>query len=260
MNRQAGNVINRSLKFAPVTFRKGDSPRPAIKIDADEVQLWGFLLELDDADLPTAAHCLSVEEMERADRLVSEWHRQQFIAAHAAVRMLLSRYCARRPHELIFHRTSAGKPFLTEELSIRFNLTHSHGRAVIAVARDREVGVDLEKVRPEVDVASLATRFFSVKDRLFIENGDPASRHERFLQAWVAREAVFKAEGKGVRFPLLHDHLEFSGGGKEARLIREPRSPQVEIPVRFLSLEPGWVGAVAAEGMGWTVSCHQLSS
>jgi 4'-phosphopantetheinyl transferase len=250
--------MNTALKFGPVMFGNGDSPRPPIKLDADEVQVWGFLLELDDTDLPTAAHCLSEEERERADRLVSERHRQQFVAAHVALRVLLSRYCDRRPRELIFHRTSAGKPCLIEELSIRFNLSHSHGRAVIAVARDREVGVDLEKIRPEVDVVSLATRFFSVEDRSFIASGDPANRHERFLQAWVAREAVFKAEGKGVRFPLHHDHLEFLSSGREARLIRKQRNPKAEIPVRFLSLEPGWVGAVAAEGTDWTVTCHEL--
>lgn len=243
------------LRFDPVRLDKGDGRKPVIEIQFNDVQVWGLLLEIDSGDLPAARHFLSGDELERIDRLVSARHRQQFIAAHAALRIVLSRYCGRYPEELAFHKTSTGKPFLKDETAIRFNLTHSHGRALIAVARDREVGIDLEKIRPEVDIAHLAERFLSREDRVFIESDDPARQHERFLQTWVAREAVFKAEGKGMTFPLHHDHLELSGRGKEARLIRGRDGCEgMDMPIRFLPLEPGWVGAVAAQGTNLAVS------
>ena len=242
------------LRCDPVTIEKGSGLQSPLKIVFDDVQVWGFTLDIDGEGLTAAMHYLSKDELERADRLVSEQNRRRFIAAHAALREVLSRYCGRDPQALLFHRTAAGKPFLAGKTVIRFNLSHSHGRALIAVASDREVGVDLEKLRPAVDVVSLAERFLSSKDQEFVKRGDPARTEERFLQAWVAREAVFKAEGKGITFPLHHDHVELSSDGTEARLIRESSNPTVTLPIRFLSLDPGWVGAVATEGANWRVS------
>ena len=252
--RGVDSVDDAILRFDPITREKESELRSPIKIASDDVHVWGFSLDVGGADLTAASHSLSRDEVERADRLVSERNRRQFIAAHTGLRDILSRYCGRHPQELLFHRTAAGKPFLASETAIRFNLTHSHGRSLIAITSDREVGVDLEKLRPEVDVVSLAERFLSRRDQSFVQRGDPSRMHERFLQVWVAKEAFFKAEGKGITFPLHHDHVELSSDGTEARVIRERSAPAVKMPIRFLSLEDGWIGAVAAEGTNWTVS------
>jgi len=255
-HRRGGDGVEKtSLKFQRIIFENRGKPKPLIEVVSEEVHVWGFLLDVDLAELTHAAHYLSEDEQERANRLVSERHRHQFMAAHAVLRVVLSRYCAQPPQELAIQKSSAGKPFLTDGAAIRFNLTHSHGRALIAIAKDREVGIDLEKLGPEVDVVGLANRFLSSQDQAFIEGGDPERRHERFLQVWVAREAVFKAEGKGITFPLHHDHVALSNNGKEGRLIRgKGGSDGINIPILFLALEPGWVGAVAAEGTNWTVT------
>jgi 4'-phosphopantetheinyl transferase len=243
-----------SLTFERMVFEQnsqGASPRT---IEADDVHVYGFLLEIGSAECLTASGLLSYEERTRAERLVSQLHRDQFVVAHAGLRVILSRYCTGRPHALAIQKTAKGKPFLPEYPSIRFNLTHSHGRALIAVGKDQEVGVDLEKTRPEVDVISLARRFLSDRDVAFIEHGEPARRHERFLQAWVAREAVCKAIGTGMTFPLHGDHFELAGGGTEGRLILGDGKADGAIRlVRFLPLDPEWVGAVAADGHDWNV-------
>ncbi len=251
---------NTSLRFQRITFENGGKPKPLIEIVSDEIHVWVFSLDVDVAELTHAAHYLSGDEQERVNLLVSGRHRQQFMAAHAVLRVVLSRYCGQRPQELVIQKTSAGKPFLTDGTAIRFNLTHSHGKALIAIARDREVGIDLEKIRPEVDIVSLAKRFLSGQDQAFIEGGDPERRHERFLQVWVSREAVFKAEGKGITFPLNRDHVEQSSDGKEGRLIQDEGGPEgTNMPIRFLPLESGWVGAVAAEGTNWTITYRGLA-
>jgi 4'-phosphopantetheinyl transferase len=243
-----------SLTFDRMVFEQnsqGTSPRT---IEADDVHVYGFLQEIGAAERLSASGLLSDEERTRAERLVSPLHRDQFLVAHAGLRMILSRYCTGWPHELAIHRTAKGKPFLPEHPSIRFNLTHSHGRALISVAKEREVGIDLEQVRPWVDVLSLARRFLSDRDVTFIEHGEPAGRHERFLQAWVAREAVCKSIGTGMTFPLHGDHFEMAGGGTEGRLILGDGKADGAIRlVRFLPLESEWVGAVAADGHDWNV-------
>jgi 4'-phosphopantetheinyl transferase len=243
------------VTFQRVPFETDGTWRSEIAIQGDEVQVWGIVLEVGHSELPRAASILSRDERERAGRLISEEHRRRSIAAHAMLRAILSRYCGASPDQLAIRRTSDGKPVLSDYPSIRFNLTHSHGRALIAVARDREVGVDLEQVRRQVDVVRLAKRFLSERDLAFIERGDPAQRHEQFLKAWVAREAVFKTDGRGIIFPLHRDHLELTGDGTKGWLVLgDTASDEKRRPVRFLSLDPGWVGAVAAEGTDWTVT------
>ena len=244
-----------NLTFHRVPFEIDGAWRSPIPMHHDDVQVWGIVLEITEAELPRAGSLLSQDERARAERLISEGHRRQSIAAHAMLRMVLSLYCVEPPKQLVIQRTSDGKPVLSQYPSIRFNLTHSHGRALIAVARDREVGIDLERVRREVDVVRLAERFLSEKDQAFIEQGEPAQRHERFLKTWVAREAVLKADGKGITFPLNRDFVELTADGTEGCLVLgDAESDKRRKPFRFLSLDAGWIGAVAAEGAGWTVT------
>lgn len=247
------------LTFPCLGLKDAAGPSARRQVFQDEVQVWGFSLESDRDVLAWAQACLSPDERARAQRLVSGRHQREFMLAHGALRLVLSRYCGQLPQDLVFQKTASGKPFLPSLLSdhcaIQFNLTHSHGRAVIAVGNGREVGVDLEKIRPQVDVISLAKRFFSDQDQAFIEGGDLAQRHARFLQVWVAKEAKSKAEGTGITFPLHRDHVELSVDGTEGRLIRNGDGPdKTDIPIRFLPLDPGWVGAVAAVGRDWRVT------
>jgi 4'-phosphopantetheinyl transferase len=248
-------MVKANVTFQRVSLDSDDAWRSPIRVEDGDVQIWGILLELPDSELSRAASVLSRDEQERAERLISEGHRRRSVAAHAMLRAILSRYCGAAPEQLAIRRRSDGKPFLSDCPSLRFNLTHSHGRALIAVARDREVGVDLEKVRREVDVVRLARRFLSERDLAFIERGDPIQRHERFLKAWVAREAVFKADGRGMTFPLHRDYLELTGDGTEGCLVLgNAISDERSRPVQFLTLGTGWIGAVAAEGTDWTVT------
>ena len=243
-----------SLRFDRLVFKEGGERISPVAIEVGEVHVYACALDLDETALAEAAAVLTKEERMRGDRLSSELHRRQFIGAHAGLRVILSRYCTGRPHDLAIQKTAKGKPFLSENPSIRFNLTHSHGNALVAVAKDREVGIDLEKVRPGVDVIRLARRFLSDRDVAFIEHGEPGQHHQRFLQAWVAREAVFKAAGTGMTFPLHCDHIELAGDCTEGHLILgDGKADGAVRPIRFLPLEPEWIGAVAAEGTDWTV-------
>jgi 4'-phosphopantetheinyl transferase len=243
-----------SLSFERMLFDEVETRTTQVQIENGDVHVYGFSLDIGETEVSRTSRVLSSEEQARADRLVSELHRSQFIEAHAGLRVILSRYCGGRPHELAIQRTAKGKPFLPDYPLIRFNLTHSHGKALIAVAKDREVGIDLEKIRLEVDVLSLARRFLSDRDVAFIEHGETALRHERFLQAWVAREAVSKAAGTGLTFPLHCDHIELESDGTEGYLIfGDGKADGAIKPVRFLPLDSGWVGAVAADGHNWNV-------
>jgi 4'-phosphopantetheinyl transferase len=176
--------------------------------------------------------------------------------------VILSRYDSRQPHSLLIERTASGKPYLqpswTDGVPISFNLTHSHGRALIAVAASRGVGIDLEQVTARRDAVGLAKRFLSPPEQAAVEQADGETREEVFLRFWVAREAVLKAVGTGLVFPLDLNRVELTGDGKEARLVGPaPDETGSDHSIRFLPVGAGWVAAVAARGNDWRVRlCH----
>lgn len=239
-----------TLSFERIRWTEGGGDR--VVLGRDEVHVWGFQLDHEQSVVPDV---LSREEQDRASRFVSIRHRGEFIAAHTALRAVLSRYCGRPPGTLMLRTAASGKPFLDASDSrgepITFNLSHSGGRAVLAVAKGREVGVDLERIRPDIQATRLARRFLSQRDQSRIERGENGRRTERFLQIWVALEAVFKAEGTGVTFPLHRFHVEFGSDGQHGRVVSAGSAQPPSVIFRLLPLEPGWAGAVAAAGTDW---------
>ena len=122
------------------------------------------------------------------------------------------------------------------------------------MSNDREVGVDLHKIRTDRDVTALAARFFAPQERAAIMNAGSSAKHWACSRIWAAREAVLKAGGSGLMFSLDRHCVEWSADGTACRLIVADESLSIVPPViQFLPPEEGWVRAVAAEGYGWKV-------
>ena len=96
--------------------------------------------------LPAA---LAPDVLARADRFAFPHDRRRYVAAHGALRAILGGYLNTTPAGVPIRYTPQGKPYLAPPSSdIRFNLSHSGELALIAVTRGREVGVDVERIRP----------------------------------------------------------------------------------------------------------------
>jgi len=95
------------------------------------------------------------------------------------------------PAPLKFALHEKGKPYLASEPEIRFNLSHSREMALVAVAREIEVGVDIERVRPLPEYAAIAQRFFPP------DTAPPKSVRD-FFRHWTRFEALLKAHGAGL--------------------------------------------------------------
>jgi 4'-phosphopantetheinyl transferase len=154
---------------------------------------------------------LSDDERRRADRLVQEHHRRRFVAAHASLRRILAGYTASHARGLAFDRGPHGKPTLAfgdgrSQPGLEFNLSHSADLALVAVARERPVGVDLERWKHEMDHLALATRFFSPAERASLHTlaGRGDDLVHGFFAAWTRKEAYLKARGEGVMRGLHH--------------------------------------------------------
>jgi 4'-phosphopantetheinyl transferase len=134
-------------------------------------------------------------EAERAARLVTAPLRQRYLRSHAALRAILHSYTAAT---LDFAFAEHGKPYLPAAPGLKFNLSHSHELALVAVARDIEIGVDVERFRPLAECMAIAERFFPPADAAALQDVPPAGREVEFFRRWTSIEAKLKARGFGL--------------------------------------------------------------
>ncbi|HEY7329468.1 MAG TPA: 4'-phosphopantetheinyl transferase superfamily protein [Gemmataceae bacterium] len=229
-------------------------------VTADDVHVWRIGLEVGDTLLARLRDILSDDEQQRADRFHFEKDRRHFTSARAAMRILLAGYLARRPQEVRFAYSNYGKPRLADANNggdLRFNLTHSHGLALLAVTRRREIGVDVERLRDmERDGESLAQRFFSPRELAVLLSLPQDQRREAFFHCWTRKEAYIKAHGEGLSLPLEQFDVSLHPD-EPAALLATQHDPQ---EVRRWSLQAlfpgeGYVGALVVEGHSWRLWC-----
>src|SRR5262249_7722277 len=145
-----------------------------------------------------------------------------------------------------------GKPKLAGELANsdwRFNLAHSNGSALYALTRGREVGVDLEWMRPAIAREQIAERFFSPREKLALQALPPELQTKAFFTCWTGKEASLKATGRGIFLPLDRFAVSLTPGEPPA-LVEYLGDPN-EVgrwTLQELSPGPGYVGALAVEG------------
>lgn len=174
---------------------------------------------------------------------------RQRLVADTILRLELGRRLGCPPAAVRIERGAEGKPQLAPgQPKLHFSLSHSHGRALIALSADREVGVDLEPLDPDRPIERLAARRFTAREHAFIRDAaDHNQRTERFYRLWAAKEACVKATGEGI---AALQRVELS-----PELVRaswdEPRLGASEWRVQELALGPGWAAAVAAPGTDW---------
>ena len=213
------------------------TPAPDRRNLADrEVELWVVPLPLPATVVAALAATMSFDEWERAGRLIAPDKRQQFIASRGVLRALLGAYLGVPPSEVTLTRQAHGKPALPAEAGLSFNLSHTDGLLLVAVAAGLEVGVDVERIRPVESASTLAARYFSARERASMADGPVG-----FLRLWTCRESAVKAFGTGI-----------SAGWDDLRIVERSQgeadavSQDRNCHVRLLAPRPGYVAALAA--------------
>jgi 4'-phosphopantetheinyl transferase len=162
------------------------------------------------------AYLLSEDEQLRANRFRFEADRIRWTRARSALRQVLATYTGNPSNEIGFSRGEHGKPELFPASGIQFNLSHAGDFAMIAVSRSTPVGVDIERIRPEIDIAALLRRLG--------ETGLPVTEAELYRR-WTAREARSKAAGTGLM-----------------------TQPPASVTATDVEAPPGYVASVAVSG------------
>jgi 4'-phosphopantetheinyl transferase len=210
------------------------SPAPVVAgLAAGVVDAWCIPLRPESPALARWRAALSDDERaEAAKRRVAG---PSWTAARGALRVILGLYLGEPPAALRFAREPLGKPHLSGRDAPFFSVAWREDLALIGVASDREVGVDLEREREDADVAALARDHLSLIDQTAVLHAPAERRRTVFFEAWARHEARRKLHGLALEDPLPH------------------LDGHSVVIVRALNVPAGWAAAVAAEGSTWRV-------
>jgi 4'-phosphopantetheinyl transferase len=249
------SVARTLLSQDPALICAADS---SLRVAPRSIDVWAFDLKASPACLEQCRQTLCGVERARAARFVHAASGEDFVVAHGVLRHLLGRYTGTAASDLKFSAGANGKPALNGPGRagevISFNLSHSQGRALIAVSDQREVGIDLEKIKPGVKALAIARRYFASTELAAIETAPASLQAGTFFRYWVAKEALLKGAGIGLRFPIDAFEVQFEAGNLRASVrIREPSRLAGDWTLQMLRVETGWAAALAARGADWTV-------
>lgn len=168
----------------------------------DEVHLWQVDLDCPAHERVALTAVLSPDELERAGRLVFALHAGRFTVARGALRCILAAYLRVPPASLRFDYGVQGKPALAGEPGLSFNLSHSGGLALVALAAGRALGVDVEGGEERASAAEIVRSHFSAAEQQEFDALPVAERPTAFRRGWTRKEAYLKARGAGLTAPL----------------------------------------------------------
>jgi len=222
----------------------------------DEVHLWIAPLTRPPEKLFYFESILSADEKERARRFRNISDGKRYLIARGSLRRLLGYYVAGAPDRLQFTYDTFGKPSLsgqTSEAVLNFSVSHSEDQALFGFARGRRIGVDLEYIRPDIDVLGLAKGYFSPDEFRRLRRLPASEQCEAFYCVWTRKEAYLKACGEGLSFGL--ERVEVSLLPAEPAMIRKvpgASNASEHWTLKHLSPAPNYLGAAAVEGRSLT--------
>ena len=216
-------------------------------LPGEEVHVWYQHLKGESADVGPFQGLLSADERDKASRYCFDRHRNDYTVTRGTLRILLASYLAKPPESFSFSYAAQGKPSLADDDTVlRFNVSHTDGLAALAFTRGREIGVDVEKIRPDLEAEKLAERFFSESERQFISHLRGRALHEAFFRCWTRKEAFIKAKGGGLSIPL--DQFDVSVAEDQPAALLGTRPDALEASrwsLHNLPVKPGYAGALA---------------
>lgn len=198
--------------------------------------------------------CLDSEEHTRAARFHFPTDRARFQFARGLLRQVLSRQVHDDPDRLRIAYGPQGKPYLPDHPSLAFNLSHADDVVLVAVTRGGSVGADIEPMPPSEVVTIVSPLVFSDPERERLRRLSEVDRRAEFARLWTRKEAVIKADGRGMGLALADIDVSTSD---RARFFDRGSEEWSEFPswaVQTIEVAPGYAAAVAVEGQSVSVS------
>jgi 4'-phosphopantetheinyl transferase len=257
-------IKNRCSRLLQMSYKDSaggwaEAPR-APQLEAAEAHVWRASLRQSGEMLRVLSATLAPDEQARAERFYFRKDRESFVIARGVLRDILGRYLNTAPARIRFSYGAYGKPVLTPETggahALRFNLSHAHEVVCYAIAREREVGVDVEWMRDDIACLELAERFFSLAEVATLHRLPPDQLRRSFFNCWTRKEAYIKARGEGLSHPLEAYTVSLAPGEQAALLVTD-RDPEEAGRWTLMEFAPGegYVGALAVAGAQPVLHC-----
>lgn len=167
------------------------------------------------SDIEKLADKLSIAEKNRAGKFISDIDRNTYIVCHGFLRIILSLKIGRNPSEIEILADENNKPFLRGN-PLYFNISHDRNVFAIVVSEFTPVGVDIEKIKQDLDYSSLLNSVFT-KREICCVRGNPVVSTKNFFLLWTRKEALLKAIGTGIIDDL--DKIDVSGMANEVSKV-----------------------------------------
>jgi len=203
--------------------------KPLIEIDIDLIDIWQVDLTAEISGMNEVV--LVADELIRADKFAFAADRQRFIRSRSALRLILSRYLDCSAGELEFQYNEHGKPGLLFPAvkDLGFNLSHTDEVAIVAITRNRNVGVDVNALQrtanKKLEWRPIAKRSFSMPEQSRLFALPDADQELMFHQVWCQKEAYTKGIGEGFRYGFQEFTVVVDLAGSRIGLIADEKNP-----------------------------------
>jgi 4'-phosphopantetheinyl transferase len=219
-------------------------------LEPDDLHLWCGNLDSSFSRILELKPLLSADECEKAHRFHFTKDSNRSVASRGLLRTLLGHYLQRDPSRLKFCYGTYGKPRLdaSDSGDLCFNVAHSDWLGVFAFTRAREIGIDVERIQPDIMKERIADEFFSAREVDDLLSVPVQEQAEAFFNCWTRKEAFLKAKGSGLSAPL--DQFSVSLKPGETPSLIETQWDEKESSrwsVLHFEPEPGFVGSVVME-------------
>jgi 4'-phosphopantetheinyl transferase len=235
------------------------SPPSNLTLTDSEIHVWKADLNCERTDLQQLFALLTPDEQQKAARFHFEKDRNHYGAARGLLRLILSSYLSEEPKDLRFTYNLYGKPALDSDL-LQFNVSHSHGLALYAVARHCQVGIDLEYMRTDFGWRQIVEQYFSPQELKALTQLPESQQYRAFFDGWTRKEAFIKAKGKGLSIPLNQFDVSLSPV-EPAALLHTQWDSQETAQWTLHAIDPGedYAGAIAIRGRDLQLHYWQAS-
>jgi 4'-phosphopantetheinyl transferase len=210
--------------------------------------VWSCPLDLPEPARLGLLDCLPAAERHGGQRPGQSLDRHRLLTARAWRRCLLAAELGCEARDVPIAVDSRGKPRLTGARTgeLHFSASRSRDRALVAMSRRMEVGVDLEALDPDIGVERFAARFLAASEQEALRRRPREQRPDALFACWTRKEAYLKGTGEGLSVPTATVEV---WAGDDRPVVVSGWS------VHSLSVGPGFAAAVAgSEPSGWTPS------
>lgn len=226
------------------------TPDP-LHIEPSLVHVWRVVHPLENK-IDSHQSMLSPEENRRATKYHQQHDADRYIQNHIVLRRTLSEYLDIPPENVVFETNQIGKPSLINSQNpqrINFNISHSGNLLLIAITLQRQVGIDVELIKPLPDMDSMVELYFSQSENSSFSALPDKEKIRAFFSAWTRKEAILKLIGEGLQLPP--DGVEVSLNPEDPlpwSSVRENAYSQKNYQLFSFQPAEGYQAALAVEG------------